>query len=106
MRIVLSVLFLAGCASTPAPNAPTVASVGRETRLCLDRKSVQAGQRVHFKRRVCAYVPPKNLTRTCSDQPIETAEVLRAVDDRCVVVLTRGDGRIEPGDEIEIAFND
>jgi hypothetical protein len=42
--------------------------------------------------------------RTCRDEPVETAEVLRVVDNQCVVVLSPS-GRIQPGDEIEIAFN-
>jgi hypothetical protein len=95
-------MLLAGCATT-APG-PTVTRVERETHLCLDRATLQARQKAHFKRRICEYAPPKNLMRTCHDEPVETAEVLRVIDDHCVVLLAPADGHIQAGDEVEIAF--
>jgi hypothetical protein len=97
--------LVAGCAATATPRGLVVTRVDREARLCLERAGLQAGQQLRFKRRVCAYVPPKNLVRTCHDEPVETAEVLRVIDDHCVLVILPADGRIDPGDEVEIAFN-
>ena len=97
-------MLLAGCAGAAAPAAPRVTQVSNEAQVCLDRASVRAGQTLRFHRHVCAYVPPKNLIRQCHDEPIEAAEVLRLVDEHCVIVLSPSPSRVQPGDEIEIAY--
>jgi hypothetical protein len=99
-----AMLFLAGCAATaPAPRRPMVTRVEGETRICLDRGTPQPGQQLVLQRRVCAYVPPKNLTRTCRDEPVVTAEVVRVLDDHCVLVRAPLDATVAPGDEVELA---
>jgi hypothetical protein len=82
-----------------------ITRVDGETRICLDRGTPQAGQQLLLQRRVCAYVPPKNLTRTCRDEPVVSAEVVRVLDDHCVLVRVPQDAPLAPGDEVEIASN-
>jgi len=109
MRIVFAAMFVAGCATTtptvasaPAHAPVTVTQVNSETRLCLDHSTLQAGQQVRFKRHVCAWVPPKNIARTCHDEPVETADVVRVIDDHCVIVVAPAGAQFQAGDEIEI----
>jgi hypothetical protein len=105
-RALATTMLLAGCAGAAAPHAPKVTQVASEAQVCLDRASLRAGQTLRFHRHVCAYVPPKNLVRQCHDEPIATAEVLRLVGERCVIVLSPAAGALQPGDEIEIAYRD
>jgi hypothetical protein len=104
MRPLAWTILLAGCAATAAPREARVTQVAGEAQVCLDRSTVRAGQMLRFHRHVCTYVAPKNLTRQCHDEPVEVAEVLRLVDEHCVIVLSPSPSRVQPGDEIEIAY--
>jgi hypothetical protein len=106
MKIGLVAMLLAGCATTTtAPHGPTVTQVDRESRLCFDGGTLKVGQQVHVIRHVCAWVPPKNIVRTCHDERIEVAQVVRVLDDHCVIVAADAQGLIQPGDELDLSAN-
>ncbi len=102
-RLVLTILMTAcATATATAPRAPTVTRVGHETQICLDRAPVRVGETLRFHRHVCEYVAPKNLIRRCHDEPIASAEVVRVVDEQCVIVSAPAPTRLQPGDELEL----
>ena len=102
MRTLVLTMLLTGCATAvPQMRGPQVASVGRESRICVD--GAAPTQRAEVHRQVCAYVPPKNLVRQCHDELVADVEVVRATDAHCAAVLTPGDTSIEPGDRLSAA---
>ncbi len=103
-RLLWTAMTLIGCASAAPPRAARVTQVAGEAQVCLDRSTVRAGQMLRFHRHLCEYVAPKNLIRQCHDEPVEVAEVLRLVDEHCVIVPSPSPSRMQPGDEIEIAY--
>ena len=102
MKRIAWVMLLSGCATAgvSAPPSARITSVESEAEVRLDHAVARAGQPLHLRRHVCEYLPPKNLTRQCRDEPVE-AKVVRVVDDHRVIVMAPVP--LQPSDEVGIA---
>jgi hypothetical protein len=103
MRALLVVIVLTACATTSAHSRVAVTNVDREARVCLDQPAVRVGDQIQVHRRVCSFVPPKNIVRTCGDEVVTTVEVVSVADGHCATVAGPAAEQLRAGDQFVLA---
>ena len=79
-----------------------VTRVSHDVEVCFDHGAVTPGQRVVLTRKHCRPMSPKTVAQVCSDETIEAGEVLRATDERCVLMRVAPGQELQVGDELSV----
>ena len=103
-RRIAFIALLAGCAAQSGARVETsvVSATTHELRVCGDVRAFHAGAAVRFLRRQCRPLSPKLVALRCDDEEVARGEVVRAVDDACVLVRVAADRDVHPDDRPEL----
>ena len=103
MNKLLVLLMLTGCATSQIPPETRIVEISQETRVCVDRVPLSAGEQITVRRKNCHPATAKTMALRCGPEQVEAAEVLHVVDERCAIVRLPSDAQLHAGDVLQVS---